>query len=110
MADTHVEALRSSVGRLRGLVGAMGDEDLTRPAYPTDWSIADVLSHLGSGAVILQRRLEDGLAGRDSPDDYAPGVWDTWNAKPARTKRADALVADGDLLARIDGVGREERQ
>ena len=34
-------------------------------AYPSEWTIADVLSHVGSGAVIMQRRLDDSLAGRD---------------------------------------------
>ncbi len=31
MADAHVEALRSSVARLRELVSAMSDADLSRP-------------------------------------------------------------------------------
>ena len=51
-----------------------------------------MLSHLGSGAVIMQRRLEDTLAGQAMPDDYAPGVWDTWNAKTPVEQRDDALA------------------
>ena len=43
-----------------------------------------MLSHLGSGAVIMQRRLDDVLAGRAMPDDAAAAVWDSWNAKDAR--------------------------
>jgi uncharacterized protein (TIGR03083 family) len=109
MADRHVDALRSSVARLHGLASGMSEGDLTQQAYPTEWTIADVLSHLGSGAVIMQRRLEDGIAGNDTPDDFAPGVWDTWNAKDPSAKRDDALVADADLLARIDAVTHDER-
>ena len=68
-----------------------------------------MLSHLGSGAVIMQRRLEDTLAGQATPDDYAPGVWDTWNAKTPVEQRDDALAADTALLARIEAVTPEER-
>src|SRR4051794_25174680 len=109
MADTPVEALRYSVTRLRDIVGTLPDGDLDRSAYPRDWTIADVLSHLGSGAVIHQRRLDDVVGGRVTPDDYAPSVWDEWNAKSPTTKRDDALAADAALLARINDVTQEER-
>jgi uncharacterized protein (TIGR03083 family) len=109
MADTPLEALLYSVARLRDIVGQLADADLTRPAYPRDWSIADVLSHLGSGAVIAQRRLDDGIAGKETPDDFAPSVWDTWNAKSPTGKRDDALVADAALAARLDAVTPDER-
>ena len=108
-ADATVGALRSSVTRLRDLVTPMSDADLTRGAYPAEWSIAQVLSHLGSGAVIMQRRLEDTLAGQATPDDHAPGVWNTWNAKAPAAQRDDALAADTALLARIEAVTPEER-
>jgi uncharacterized protein (TIGR03083 family) len=109
MADARVEALRSSVARLGGLASTMADADLTRPAYPADWKIADVLSHIGSGAIIMLRRLEDTLAGTDTPDDFAPGVWDAWNAKAPAAQRDDALAADAALLERIDRVTDRER-
>jgi uncharacterized protein (TIGR03083 family) len=109
MADTHVGTLRSSVARLHGLAVGMSEPALTQQAYPTEWTVADVLSHIGSGAVIMQRRLEDALAGNDTPDDFAPGVWDTWNAKGPVAKRDDALAADAALLDRIDAVTDDER-
>src|SRR5215210_6469860 len=81
MAEAHVEALGSSVVRLRDFGSRISEAGLTGRAYPREWSIADVLSHIGSGAVIMQRRLEDSLASRPTPDDLATGVWDTWNAR-----------------------------
>src|SRR4051794_36022151 len=109
-ADEHVEALRASIGRLRDLVIGMSAADLTRPAYPTEWSIADVLSHLGSGAVITRRRLNDTVAGVDTPDGFAQGVWDTWNSKEAVEQRDDALAADAELLTRLDDITDDQRQ
>lgn len=108
MADPGVAALRSSVTRLREVASSLGDADLTRRAYPSEWTTADVLSHLGSGAVITQRRLEDTLAGAPTPDDFAPGVWAEWNAKTPTAQRDDALVADAALLARLEAVTPEQ--
>jgi len=110
VTQKHLDALRSSVDRLRAIATPIADADLTQPAYPTEWSIADVLSHLGSGAVITQGRLDDVLAGRATPDDFAPGVWSEWNAKSPAAQRHDALEADAALLAALEAVPVEDRE
>src|SRR3954449_6501842 len=107
--EAHVDALRFSVARLRDIASGMTDATLTSPGYPSEWSIAQVLSHLGSAAVIMQRRLEDTVAGRTTPDDFAPSVWDTWNAKTPSEQRDDALTTDAALLARMEAVTAEQR-
>ena len=104
-----LSALRSSVEHLPSVVEPLSDAQLDEPAYPAEWTIAEVLSHIGSGAVIMQRRLDDIVEGRATPDDFAPGVWETWNAKSARAKAEDALVADRDLLERIESLSEEAR-
>ena len=109
MAD-HLSELRASVLRLRQLVASIDDPDLSRPAYPVQWTIADVLSHLGSGAVITQRRLDDTLSGRDTPPDFATGVWDDWNSKSPTAQRDDALAADADLLVQLDATTVDQRE
>jgi uncharacterized protein (TIGR03083 family) len=102
--ESILGALRSSVERLRTTVGGLSDTQLETPAYPAKWSIADVLSHIGSGAVIMQRRLDDSLDETSTPEDFAPVVWEEWDAKTARVKADDALVADRDLLQRIESL------
>ncbi len=94
---------------LRSVVEPLSDAQLGELAYPAEWTIADVLSHIGSGAVIMQRRLEDIVQEKATPDDFAPGVWEIWNAKVARTKAADALIADRDLLQRAESLSDEAR-
>ncbi len=101
-------ALRASVERLRATAAALDDAQLVGASYCSEWTIADVLSHLGSGAVITQRRLQDRRAGRDTPDDFAPSVWDEWNAKSPRAQTDEALVADRALLEALEAVGDEE--
>lgn len=108
MTDT-LSPLAASVDRLAALVAGLDDAQLELQAYPTEWTIADVLSHLGSGAVILRRRLEDTLAGAATPDDAATAVWDEWNAMSPRAQADGALVADRDLLDRLEAVTAEER-
>jgi uncharacterized protein (TIGR03083 family) len=108
--DSQLHALQTSVFRLHRLVEPLDDGGLVAPAYPSEWSIADVMSHIGSGAIIMQRRVEDGLAGRDLPDDFAPSVWDEWNAKPPKGKAVDGLVADDALVARFAGLSAHERE
>src|SRR3954471_24207985 len=71
--QAHIDALRTSVNRLHDLAAPLTEQQLTVGAYPTEWTIAQVLSHLGSAAMITQRRLQDTLAGQDTPDDFAPG-------------------------------------
>lgn len=110
MAETHLDALRSSVGRLHTIATGIADADLTSQAYPSEWTIADVLSHLGSGAVITQRRLDDALAGNDTLDDFATGVWDDWNRKDPAAQRDDTLAADAALLDRLESTTPEERE
>jgi uncharacterized protein (TIGR03083 family) len=106
---SNLEALGLSVEHLRALVETLSDSQLDEAAYPAEWTIADVLSHIGSGAVIMQRRLDDAVVGNATPDDFAPQVWETWNARSARAKADEALVADRNLLARVGSLSEEAR-
>jgi uncharacterized protein (TIGR03083 family) len=104
-----IPTLRASVSRLRAIVEGLEAKHLEEPGYPSEWTVADVLSHLGSGAVLSRARVDDVLAGRETPADLAPSVWDEWNAKSPEAKAAGALVADQALLDRIDTVTASER-
>jgi uncharacterized protein (TIGR03083 family) len=94
-------ALQASAGRLAALVGPLTPEDLARQAYPSEWTIADVLSHLGSGAEIARLRLDGG-------EVDAPPIWDRWNAKSPSEQGADALRSDQALLERLDSLTAAE--
>lgn len=107
--DSPVGALRASVERLRTLAGGLNDAQVASPSYCDEWSIAQVLSHLGSGAVIFQRSLEDVRAGTTTPDDFNASVWDEWNAKTPRAQVDDALVADEAVTGAIETVDESER-
>jgi uncharacterized protein (TIGR03083 family) len=108
MADA-LAALRSSVDRLTGLVRPLDDASLALQSYPTEWSIADVMSHIGSGAVISRRRIQASLDGTEPPDDFNQRVWDEWNAKSPRAKADDAVAADNELIDALEATPAEDR-
>jgi uncharacterized protein (TIGR03083 family) len=107
--DTVLQALRTSAERLQRLVTALQPDQLEGPAYPTEWTVAEVLSHLGSAAVITQRRIDDDLAGRSMPDDFSSSVWDEWNAKSPAAKVHDAPAVGEALIKRIEATSDDER-
>jgi len=104
----ELAALHASVDHLRSVVDGLGPDQIRQSAYPTEWTVADVLSHIGSGAVIMRRGFEDNLAGRDTPGDFNQSVWDEWNAKSPDDQAAEALAADADLLAALESATEEQ--
>ncbi len=107
--DSPLPALHSSVERLGRLVGALDDGQLTAPSYCPGWTVADVLSHLGSAGVIMQRNVTDALAGTAAPDGFNQSVWDEWNAKTPRAQADDSLAVDVSFLAVLDALSKEDR-
>jgi uncharacterized protein (TIGR03083 family) len=107
--DATLSALRASVERLRTTVSALDDAQLVGASYCSEWTVADVLSHIGSGAVIMGRGLQDALAGTATPEGFAPSVWDEWNAKSPRSQTDDALAADSALLEALEAVSDAKR-
>lgn len=100
-----VAALRASHNRLRAILTDLPSDRLTGRAYPSEWSIAQVASHLGSGAEIGSITFEAGLAGADeAPRDRYQEIWDTWNAKSPQAQAADAIVSDADLVGQVEGL------
>jgi uncharacterized protein (TIGR03083 family) len=90
-----IATLRHSHERLDGLVRPLTPEQIRGESYCGDWSIAQVLSHLGSGAEIGLLMLPGALGeGEEASRDSFQAVWDVWNAKNPDEQAADALAAD----------------
>jgi uncharacterized protein (TIGR03083 family) len=108
--DPLLIALRASVDRLHVLASGLDDAQLSSPSFCDDWSVAQVLSHLGSGAVISRRGLEDVRSGTPTPEDFNPSVWAEWDGKSPRAQADDALVADEALMRTLEGVVDADRE
>ena len=86
LAD-RLEALDASAARLASMTNGLSPEQLDSQSYPKKWSVSDVLSHLGSGAVIMRRGL----------------------AKSPAARATDVVAADRALLDRLAELTDDER-
>ena len=102
-------ALRQSVELLHQIAEDLPPAKVRAQAYPADWTIADVFSHLGSGAVIARRRFEVTLAGTDPDPDFNQSVWDEWNAKQPEAQVSEATEADLAFLQSLERTDDEQR-
>jgi uncharacterized protein (TIGR03083 family) len=108
--EPWIGALRHSHDRLQDLVGPLDPGQLEQGSYDSDWTIAQVLSHLGSQAEIFGLFLEAGLTGQDPPgrEEFIP-IWDVWNAKAPQAQAADSLAADEATLRRFESLDADQR-
>ena len=104
-----ITTLRNSHERLASVVKPLSPEQLRGQSYDTDWNVAQVLSHLGSGAEIALMMLP-GALGQAEPVDRAAfqPVWDTWNAKSPDDQAADALVSDEKHVAALEQLSDDD--
>lgn len=102
---TFIATLRESHDKLDALVRPLMPEHVRDQSYCTDWSIAQVLSHLGSGAEIAMLSLP-GALGEAEPvgrDAFSP-VWDKWNAKSPDEQAADGLASDEQHVKALEAL------
>jgi len=100
-----ITALRRSQDRLAQSVRGLDAAGVEAPSYDSEWSIAQVLSHLGSGAEIFGLLLEAGLIGGDAPGQEAfPPIWDAWNGRSPEAQVADSIVVNEAFAGRLEGL------
>jgi uncharacterized protein (TIGR03083 family) len=110
-ADQIIAVLRSGHDSLAEFVAPLGVDGVTRPSGASEWTVAQVLSHLGSGAEITLAGLDAALTGSD---ERGPGfnesIWDRWNAKSPQDQAADFITADEALVSRYEGIDAATRE
>jgi uncharacterized protein (TIGR03083 family) len=77
---------------------------LDAPSGASEWTVADVLSHLGSAAEIGLHTLVAGKADLDA----APAIWDRWNAMSAAEKATNFVSAGERLVAAYEALSDDE--
>jgi len=109
-ADTVIAALRSGYERLADLVKKFDDETLAAPSAATEWDIAQVLSHLGSGAEIMVNTLQLAVESKPAADgDFNQTVWDRWNASSRREQADGFLRWNQTLLGLFESLDEGQR-
>ncbi|WP_433014080.1 maleylpyruvate isomerase family mycothiol-dependent enzyme [Kribbella sp. CA-294648] len=110
-ADTVIAALRTGHDRLADLVKKFDDEDLARGSAAGEWEIAQVLSHLGSGAEIMRSRVLTALEVEPAPDEnFNQSVWDRWNAMPRRDQADGFLSLNENFTSLLESLDAGQRE
>ncbi|MEV4294508.1 maleylpyruvate isomerase family mycothiol-dependent enzyme [Microbispora rosea] len=107
----RLAALHAASRSLTALVYGLSEEELKQPSYADGWSIAQVLSHLGSGAEISARLVERGRTGDmtgPTREEMLP-VWARWDELPPLAQRAAWREADARHLGLLDSLDAAER-
>jgi uncharacterized protein (TIGR03083 family) len=109
-ADATISALRSTHDELAAVVRGLSDEQLLAPSGATEWPVAQVLSHLGSGAEIGLASLRAATDGDEAPGDgFNQSVWDRWNAMSPREQADGFVESDEALVAAYEALTTEQR-
>jgi uncharacterized protein (TIGR03083 family) len=110
MADTNVEQARDAIAAFRrshdelaALTQRLDSEGLRAQSGSSEWTVADVLSHLGSAAEIALGTLTEGKADRDA----IPAIWDRWNAMSPEEKAAAFVASEGRLVQALEALDEE---
>lgn len=113
MPEVHdwISSLRSSHDRFSAIVEPLDDAQVQGPSYASEWTIAQVASHLGSGAEIFGLILDAGLAGADAPggEVFSP-VWDQWNARTPLAQVTDSVTVNEAFVARLEELPADDQK
>ena len=109
-ADAAIAAVRTGHDGLAARVAGFDDADLGRRSGAADWTVAQVLGHLGSGAELAAGTLAAALAGAPPPgEDVAPTVWARWDAMTPREQAEEFERADAALVAAFEALDAATR-
>lgn len=101
-STARIAALHNAHDRLAEFAAAASAADLAHRSMCSEWSVAQVLSHLGSGAEI-------GLATNTRTEVDAEAVWARWNAMAPREMAASFVAADERLVSWFESLTAEQR-
>ena len=109
-ADRTIKALRTGHDNLAAKVVVLTPADLGAQSGSSEWTVAQVLSHLGSGAEIHTAMLDRNLNGGAEPSpDANQRVWDRWDAMSRAEQADNFLKANAVLVERYESLDDDTR-
>jgi uncharacterized protein (TIGR03083 family) len=108
LVDRTITAIRSEHDALAGLVSTLTDDQLAATSGAADWTVAQALSHLGSGAEIgrvpIARAAGETVAAEDNQ-----AIWARWDASAPRAQAEGFLEHNGRWLDTVEALTPEQR-
>ncbi|MEV6639082.1 maleylpyruvate isomerase family mycothiol-dependent enzyme [Amycolatopsis sp. NPDC051371] len=108
LVDRTITALRSEHDTLAALVRTLTDDQLAATSGAAEWTVAQALSHLGSGAEIgrapIARAAGETVAAEDNPT-----IWARWDASAPRAQAEGFLEHNARWLETVEALTPEQR-
>jgi uncharacterized protein (TIGR03083 family) len=98
-----IASLRTLHDRLAAFVVELTPDQLRERSYDTEWSVADVLSHIGSGSELSLLRLHAEQEDSPTPEESA-GVWAKWDSRTPAQQAAEAMVVEEEFVSTVEGL------
>ncbi|MEV4352569.1 maleylpyruvate isomerase family mycothiol-dependent enzyme [Actinoplanes sp. NPDC049596] len=110
LAARTIGALRSEHDDLASVVATLTPAQIEGPSGASEWTVADVLSHLGSGAEITLAGLRGGTGEAEAPGPgFNQSVWDRWNALSPDKQAAGSVESNAKLVAAFEALTPEQQ-
>jgi uncharacterized protein (TIGR03083 family) len=110
-ADPWIDALRVAHDDVATRARTFDADDLGRVSGAREWSVAQVLGHLGSQAEIAQAALDAALEHRDAPGlDANPAIWARWDALDDDGKASGYLEVSERFVASTEELDPATRE
>jgi uncharacterized protein (TIGR03083 family) len=108
LVDRTVTALRAEHDMLAGLVRTLTDDQLALTSGAAEWTVAQVLSHLGSGAEIGRAPIAR-AAGETVAVEDNQTIWARWDASTPRAQAEGFLEYNSRWLDTVEALTPEQR-
>ncbi len=108
LVDRTITALRSEHDKLADLVRTLTDDQLATTSGAAEWTVAQVLSHLGSGAEIGRAPIAR-AAGETVPAEDNQTIWARWDASAPRAQAEGFLEYNGRWIDTVEALTPEQR-
>lgn len=111
LADRTITALRQTHDDVAGLVPTLSDDQLSLTSGAAEWTVAQALSHLGSGAEIALAGLRAALDDEAAPgQEFNQGVWDRRNSMSSRQQAEEFVQHDIALVEAAEALTPDQRE
>ncbi|TCC01552.1 maleylpyruvate isomerase family mycothiol-dependent enzyme [Kribbella soli] len=108
LVDRILAALRANHDTLAALVPTLSDEQLKGRSGAAEWTVAQALSHLGSGAEISRKPIAV-AAGEHVDAEDNQSIWARWNASSPADQAAGFVKHNAAYLDTVAGLSAEQR-
>jgi uncharacterized protein (TIGR03083 family) len=108
LVDRTIAALRSEHDKLADLVRSLTDDQLATTSGADEWTVAQAISHLGSGAEIGRAPIAR-AAGATVPAEDNQAIWARWDSSEPRAQVEGFLEHDSRWLETVEALTPEQR-